>query len=138
MEGAEILWEQSHTWDETKVLSSCTGRGDAVIAPGRFYMFKPPPKVFPGIEVTLSLSPSHVPSSSLQHQQSQFQKNHGKLLLPLLLVAPGLIPIQQKDAGNGSPGSNLNSPPASINKSLGNATMVWMDHPQRPASDFVQ
>lgn len=46
VEGAEILWEQSHMWDENKVLSSCTGRGDVVIAPGRFSMFKTPSKDF--------------------------------------------------------------------------------------------
>lgn len=56
-----------------------------------------------------------------------------KSVLPIALAASGLIPIQHRDAGCASPGPNLNSAPASINKSLGNATMVWMDLPQHPA-----
>lgn len=46
VEGTEILWEMSHLWDESKILSS---HGDAVIAPGMFFMFKAPPNFFPGI-----------------------------------------------------------------------------------------
>lgn len=91
MEGAEILWEQSHMWDESKVLSSCTGHGDAVIAPGRFFMFKTPPKTFPGIAVALSSSPSHVPSSSLQLISEEPQKT-------ALPIAPGSLRIDPNTA----------------------------------------
>lgn len=96
MEGAEILWEQSHKCDESKVLSSCTGRGDAVIAPGRFFTLKTPPKFFSRDCSDTFLDPK--PCALLVSPPLTKPIPEDPWKTPALPIAPGSLRIDPKTA----------------------------------------
>lgn len=82
-------------WDESKALSSCTGRGDVVIALRRFFMFKTPSRIFPGIAVTHSLSLSHVIFLVSPALTKLIPEDSWKTALP---TAPGSLRIDPNTA----------------------------------------